>query len=68
MIGVVVAEFYAQTKGVGVIIIKSQQALNSDRMLFGIILFTISGIILNYLTSLLEARFQKWRPGQDLEE
>ena len=36
--------------------------------LFGIILFTISGIILNYLTSLLEARFQKWRPGQDLEE
>lgn len=68
LIGVVVAEFYAQTKGVGVIIVKSQQALNSDRMLFGIILFTISGILLNYLTSLLEARFQRWRPGQDSEE
>lgn len=68
LIGVVVAEFYAQTKGIGVIIIKSQQALNSDRMLFGIILFTLSGILLNYLTSLLEARFQKWRPGQDSEE
>lgn len=68
LIGVVVAEFYAQTKGIGVIIIKSQQALNSDRMLFGILLFTISGIALNYLTSLLEARFQKWRPSQDAEE
>lgn len=68
LIGVVVAEFYAQTKGVGVIIIKSQQALNSDRMLLGILIFTFSGILLNYLTSLLEARFQKWRPGQDSEE
>ena len=68
LIGVVVAEFYAQTKGIGVIIVKSQQALNSDRMLFGIILFTISGILLSYATSLLERRFQKWRPGQDMEE
>lgn len=67
LIGVVVAEFYAQTKGIGVIIVKAQQALESDRMLFGIILFTISGIILSYATSLLERRFQKWRPS-DVEE
>jgi ABC-type nitrate/sulfonate/bicarbonate transport system permease component len=64
LIGVVVAEWYAQTKGVGVIIVKAQQALESDRMLFAIILFTISGIILSYGTSLLERRFQKWRPAE----
>ena len=67
LIGVVVAEWYAQTKGIGVIIVKAKQALESDRMLFGIILFTISGIILSYGTSLLERRFQKWRP-QEVEE
>ena len=67
LIGVVVAEWYAQTKGIGVIIVKAQQALESDRMLFGIILFTIAGIILGYGTSLLERRFQKWRP-QEVEE
>ncbi len=68
LIGVVVAEFYAQTQGLGVIIIKSQQALLTDRMLFAILLFSIASIILAALVNVVERRVQRWRPGQDIEE
>jgi NitT/TauT family transport system permease protein len=68
LIGVVVAEFYAQTQGVGVIIVKAQQALLTDRMLFAILLFSISSIFLALLVSFFERRVQRWRPGQDVEE
>jgi NitT/TauT family transport system permease protein len=68
LVGVVVAEFYAQTQGVGVIIVKAQQALLTDRMLFAILLFSISSIFLALLVSYFERRVQRWRPGQDVEE
>jgi ABC-type nitrate/sulfonate/bicarbonate transport system permease component len=69
--GVIIAEFYAQNQGVGVMIYKaSNQFLQggSDRMMFGILLFTLLGIVLYETLGYLERYFQRWRPSLDLEE
>jgi len=69
--GVIIAEFYAQTQGVGVMIYKaSNQFLQggSDRMMFGILLFTLLGIVLYEAVGYAERYFQRWRPSLDLEE
>lgn len=66
--GVIIAEFYAQTQGLGVMIYKASSALNSDRMMFGILLFTLLGIILYEAVGYAERYFQRWRPGLDVEE
>ena len=69
--GVIIAEFYAQTQGVGVMIYKASQQMllgQSDRMMFGILLFTLLGIILYEAVGYAERYFQRWRPSLDLEE
>ncbi len=66
--GVIIAEFYAQTQGVGVMILKASSSLNSPRMMFGILLFTLLGIILYESVGYAERYFQRWRPSLDLEE
>ncbi len=66
--GVIIAEFYAQTQGLGVMILKAEAALQSDRMLFGVLLFTLVGIVLYEAVGMLERHFQRWRPSLDLEE
>jgi NitT/TauT family transport system permease protein len=64
--GVIIAEFYAQTQGLGVMILKSGYAFNSARMMFGILLFTLLGIVLYEAVGYGERYFQRWRPS--LEE
>ena len=64
--GVIIAEFYAQTQGIGVMILKAGFAFNSARMMFGILLFTLLGIILYEAVGYAERYFQRWRPS--LEE
>jgi ABC-type nitrate/sulfonate/bicarbonate transport system permease component len=69
--GVIIAEFYAQTQGVGVMIYKASNSFlqgGSDRMMFGILLFTLFGIILYEVVGYAERYFQRWRPSLDLEE
>ena len=66
--GVIIAEFYAQTQGLGVMILKAEAALQSDRMLFGVLLFTLVGIVAYEVVGVLERYFQRWRPSLDLEE
>jgi NitT/TauT family transport system permease protein len=66
--GVIIAEFYAQTQGLGVMILKAEAALQSDRMLFGVLLFTLVGIVAYEAVGVLERHFQRWRPSLDLEE
>jgi NitT/TauT family transport system permease protein len=69
--GIIIAEFYAQTQGLGVMIYKaSNQFLQggSDRMMFGILLFTLSGVVLYEAVGYAERYFQRWRPSLDLEE
>jgi NitT/TauT family transport system permease protein len=66
--GVIIAEFYAQTQGLGVMIAKAAASLQSDRMLFGVLLFTILGILLTEGVGYVERYLQRWRPSLDLED
>lgn len=70
--GIIIAEFYAQTQGVGVMIYKASSQFFSPgqtaRMMFGILLFTLFGIILYEAVGAAERYFQRWRPSLDLEE
>lgn len=66
--GVIIAEFYAQTEGVGVMIAKAANSLQMDRMLFGVLIFTILGIVLYEAVGVVERRVERWRPSIDLEE
>lgn len=69
--GVIIAEFYAQTQGIGVMIYKASNNFlqgGSDRMMFGILLFTLFGIVLYEAVGYAERYFQRWRPSLDLEE
>jgi len=61
--GVIIAEFYAQTQGIGVMILKAGYAFDSARMMFGILLFTIFGIVLYEVVGYAERYFQRWRPS-----
>ncbi len=67
LIGVVTAELYTQTEGIGVLIRRATELRQGDRALFGVLLFTVSGIIGVEAIRRLEARFQKWRPQTSLE-
>ena len=67
LIGVVTAELYTQTEGIGVLIRRATELRQGDRALFGVLLFTISGIIGVEAIRRVEARYQKWRPATSLE-
>jgi len=66
LIGVVTGELYAATIGLGVMIRRASEAREGDRMLFGVLIFTIAGIIGVELIRRLERRFQKWRPTTEV--
>lgn len=68
LIGVILAELYAQTDGLGVMIDKAADALRSDRLLFGVLLFTLAGIVSTEAVGYLERYFQRWRPTYEVEE
>jgi len=68
LIGVVVAELYAQTQGIGVLIAKAADNLQSDRMMFGILLFTLMGVITTAAAGRVERHLQRWRPSLSIEE
>lgn len=66
--GVIIAEFYAQTQGVGVMIARSAATQQPDRMLFGVLIFTLLGLVLTEAVGSVERYLQRWRPSLDLEE
>ena len=67
LIGVVVAELYAQTQGIGVMIDRAADALDSSRMLFGVLLFTLMGVLTTEVAGRVERHYQRWRPSQNVE-
>jgi ABC-type nitrate/sulfonate/bicarbonate transport system permease component len=67
LIGVVIAELYAQTQGIGVMIERSADVLDSARMLFGVLIFTLMGVLTTGLAGRVERRFQRWRPSANLD-
>ena len=67
LIGVVVAELYAQTQGIGVMLDRAADTLQSDVMMFGVLLFTLMGVITTTVAGSIEHRFQRWRPSANVD-
>jgi ABC-type nitrate/sulfonate/bicarbonate transport system permease component len=66
LIGVVTGELYAATIGLGVMIRRASEAREGDRMLFGVLIFTLAGIVGVELIRRFERRFQRWRPSNEV--
>ena len=64
LIGVVVGELFAATSGLGVMLSRASDALQTDRLLFGVLIFTIAGVLGVEGVRRVERYFQRWRPTQ----
>lgn len=64
LIGVVVGELFAATSGLGVMLARAGDALQTDRLLFGVLIFTTAGVLGVEAVRRVERYFQKWRPEQ----
>jgi ABC-type nitrate/sulfonate/bicarbonate transport system permease component len=62
LVGIFVGELYASNAGLGFMILIAGQQAQTDRLLFGVLIFTLAGVVLIESMRLLERRFQKWRP------
>lgn len=64
LIGVVVGELFAATSGLGVMLARASDALQTDRLLFGVLIFTLAGVLGVEAVRRIERHFQRWRPTQ----
>jgi NitT/TauT family transport system permease protein len=64
LIGVITGELLAATSGLGFFIKRASDTLQTDRLLFAVLIFTISGIVLVEVVRRIEVRFQRWRPAR----
>jgi NitT/TauT family transport system permease protein len=62
LIGVIVGEIYAQTSGLGVMIVRANENIQPDRMFFAILIFTSAGILGVVGLRRIEHYFDRWRP------
>jgi len=65
LIAVVVGELFAASAGIGFQLTNDGQNLQTDRMFVGVLIITISGILLTTLLGLIEKRFSSWRPDNN---
>jgi NitT/TauT family transport system permease protein len=62
LLGVVVGELYASTAGLGHMIAEAGNTFQTDTLFFGVLLFTAAGLVTTGALSLVEQRFERWRP------
>lgn len=60
--GVLVAEFYTSQAGLGNMVFRAGQTLQTDRLLFGALFITALALLGFRAISTLERRFRVWRP------
>jgi NitT/TauT family transport system permease protein len=58
----VVGEIYASTAGVGHMIADAGNTLQTDVVFVGVLIFTVTGLVINGLLDRIEKRFERWRP------
>jgi len=63
LVGVVVAEFFAANKGLGFFINFSGTTLRTDRVMLGVIILGLLGVVMGEGVRRIERRFEKWRPS-----
>jgi ABC-type nitrate/sulfonate/bicarbonate transport system permease component len=62
LLGVVVGELYAATAGVGHMIADAGNMFQADTLFFGVLVFTVTGLVVVALLDRIERRFERWRP------
>ena len=62
LLGVVVAELYAATAGLGYMIGDAGDSFRTDIVFFGVLIFTATGLVGVGVLNALERRFETWRP------
>ncbi|MDP9280905.1 MAG: ABC transporter permease [Chloroflexota bacterium] len=62
LVGVVSAEFLSANKGLGFFIGLTGSFLDTSRVMLGIVLFGIFGVVIGELLRVVERRFEIWRP------
>jgi NitT/TauT family transport system permease protein len=63
LLGVVVGELYASLAGLGHMIADAGNTFQTDTLFFGVLVFTVTGLVVVALLDRLERRFERWRPG-----
>jgi ABC-type nitrate/sulfonate/bicarbonate transport system permease component len=63
LVGVVVAELLASNAGIGFYINSSGTFLRTDKVMFGVVLLGLFGIVVGEGIRRIENRFEKWRPA-----
>ena len=63
LVGVVVAELLASSAGIGFYINTSGTFLRTDKVMFGVVLLGLFGIVAGESIRRVENRFEKWRPA-----
>jgi NitT/TauT family transport system permease protein len=63
LLGVIVGELYAATAGIGYFIASAGNAFQTDKMLVGVLLVIITGLVAMEGLNQIEKRFDKWRPS-----
>jgi ABC-type nitrate/sulfonate/bicarbonate transport system permease component len=63
LVGVVVAEFFAANKGLGFFINFSGTTLRTDRVMLGVIILGLLGVVMGEGVRRIEKRYEKWRPA-----
>ncbi len=62
LVGVVVAELYAATAGIGYLITIAGTTFQTDRLFVGIMVLAAFGVFFDVVLSQAERRVQRWRP------
>jgi ABC-type nitrate/sulfonate/bicarbonate transport system permease component len=62
LVGVVLAELIAANQGIGFLISISGTTLNTARMMVGVLLLGIFGVLIGEVMRRIEMRFDMWRP------
>lgn len=62
LVGVVLAELIAANQGIGFLISIAGTTLNTARMMIGVLLLGIFGVLIGEVMRRIEARFDVWRP------
>lgn len=65
LIAVVVGELFASSAGIGYQLTNDGQNLQTDRMFVGVLVITITGIILTTILGMIEKRFSSWKPDNN---
>jgi NitT/TauT family transport system permease protein len=62
LIGIVVGEMYGAAHGIGFLIATSGARFQTDKVMVGIIIIALTGIVLTEVLRVIERRFERWRP------